>query len=196
MTAAALQFDADSHTYRVGGTVYPSVSEILSRIVDFSHVRDDVLERASRRGTLVHSACEYDDAGDLDEDDLDPAIRPYLDAWRKWREDTDAEILAVECRLHHPAIGYAGTIDRVARIVDDVYVIDIKTTCTLYPHVGVQLAAYRMLTQVGDVPRATRAAAVQLRDDGTYRMRPYNDPRDARCFMALLTLQNWIRNHE
>lgn len=79
-----LEFDSSSHTYRVGGVVVPSVTQILSPLVDFSMVTPDVLAAKAAIGTAVHLACELYDMDDLIEYDLDPVLVPYFEGWKKF----------------------------------------------------------------------------------------------------------------
>jgi hypothetical protein len=183
-----LTFDEASHTYRFGGHVVPGVTSILAPLTDFSKVPPAVLEAASQFGKAVHLACELDDELLLDEDQLDPALAPYLAAWRKFCEEHRVEWYEIELPVYHPTMRYAGTPDRIGMVDGQPSVVDIKTTAALYPSVGPQLAAYAEAKNLG--PRAKRIA-VQLKADGTYVAKTYTDPTDWPVFCSLLTLRNW-----
>src|SRR5690348_16409857 len=83
-----LLFEPDNHVYTVNGIVVPSVTQILEPLVDFSKIPAAVLEYAKLRGEAVHLACELYDQNDLDIDNLDTVIVPYLEAWIKFKADT------------------------------------------------------------------------------------------------------------
>ena len=55
-----LEFDEETHTYLVDGIIVPSVTQLLKD--QFQHkydgVPEEVLKRASQRGTEVHEAIE------------------------------------------------------------------------------------------------------------------------------------------
>ena len=78
MPADEVTFDEESHTYRVNGVIYPSVSEILAPFCDFSRVPRDVLERKRQIGRATHKCIELDEAGELDVDTVDPQVMPYF----------------------------------------------------------------------------------------------------------------------
>lgn len=186
-----LTFDADTHTYRFDGVVVPGVTTILKPLTDFSAVPPHVLDAASAFGTAVHLACELDDVGTLDEDQLDPALAPYLDAWRKFSAEHAVQWDQIEQRVYHPTMRYAGTLDRFGRVDGDLTVVDIKSSVQLYPSVGPQLAAYANALMH---PYAKRMA-VQLKADGTYVAKPYTDPSDWPMFASLLTVRTWCARH-
>jgi hypothetical protein len=52
----------------------------------------------------------------------------YLDAWKKFKTEMDVKILACEMRVFHDKFWFAGTLDRIAMIGGEKYILDIKTT--------------------------------------------------------------------
>jgi hypothetical protein len=186
-----LNFDEGTHTYRFDGNVVPGVTSILAPLTDFSRVPPAVLEAASQFGKAVHRACELDDLGELDEDQLDVALVPYLTAWRKFSVDYAVEWEQIEQQTFHATMRYAGTPDRFGKVRGQLTVVDIKSTAELYPTVGPQLSAYAHALKH---PYADRLA-VQLKADGTYVAKPYTDPTDFPVFASLLTLRNWCTRY-
>ncbi len=187
-----LTFDEATHTYRYNGIVVPGVTTILSPLTDFSRVPPHVLRAAADFGTAVHLACELDDLGTLDVESLDPALAPYLAAWRKFSSEHEVEWTLIEQPVYHKALGYAGTLDRLGRVKGLATVLDIKSSAQLYPSVGPQLAAYQ---QAAEHPTVQRMA-VQLKSDGTYTAKTYTDPTDWPVFASLLTLRTWCARHD
>jgi hypothetical protein len=188
---STLTFDEASHTYHFGGQVVPGVTSILSPLTDFSRVPPAVLEAASQFGKAVHRACELDDLGTLDEDSLDPALKPYLQAWRKFSAEHQVQWDVIEEPVYHATMRYAGTPDRFGLVNGVRTVVDIKSTAQLYPAVGPQLSAYANALLE---PFAIRMA-VQLKADGTYVAKTYKDPTDWPMFASLLTLRTWCKQH-
>ncbi len=188
---STLTFDEASHTYYFGGQLVPGVTSILTPLTDFSRVPPAVLEAASNFGKAVHLACELDDLGTLDEASLDPALAPYLAAWRKFSDDHQVQWDLIEQPVYHATMRYAGTPDRFGLVNGVRTVVDIKSTAQLYPAVGPQLAAY---AQAKMEPYAQRIA-VQLKADGTYVPKTYKDPTDWPVFASLLTLRTWCKQH-
>lgn len=189
-----LTFEPGSHIYRMDGIIIPSVTQILAPLSDFSGVPADVLQAASEFGTAVHRACELHDRRVLEEKTLDPALFPYLNAWKEFCFDFDAQWAMIESAVYHPTLRYCGQLDRFGKLGKDKYVVDIKTTAELYPTVGPQLAAYRMALPEDMRERCMRMA-VQLKADGTYATRTYVDQNDWPVFASLITLRNWCTKH-
>lgn len=187
-----LEFDAPSHTYRLDGAMVPSVTQVIAPIRDdFAGVPPDVLERKRQLGTAVHLACELDDEGELDEATLDETLVPYLGAWRKFRSETGFVVVLNEQQLGDPVLRFAGTVDRFGTIDGTQWLIDLKTSASLSAAFGVQLAGYQRLLGFTKDDAPVRRAAVQLRDDGSYRLQEYKNPNDWPAFMACLQIFNW-----
>lgn len=188
-----LHFDPDAHVYRLDGQVVPSVTQLLKPIgQDFSMVPPDVLEAKRALGTAVHLACELDDEGDLDDDSLDPVLAPYVSAWRKFKAETRAMIVMNERQLGHLTLRYAGTLDRLAKIRSDMWLLDIKTSAEPHASYGVQLSGYEELLRADEyTDQPVKRGTVHLRDDGTYRLHEFKNPNDAAAFRACLSLFHW-----
>jgi len=185
-----LQFDPDSHTYRVGGVVVPNVTSILEGvgISDYSRLAWDVRDRALRRGIAVHEATRYDDENDLDWNTLDASLRGYVEAWRRFRQETQFKPELIEHRGYNPTYGYAGTLDRLGAFpAGDKWIIDIKTG-TMPWWVSIQLAAYAAFFEE---PRSYRRMAVALKSDGTYQVQEFPGKQwqeEFNIFLAALTV--------
>jgi hypothetical protein len=192
---SALTFDEAQHEYRFDGRVIPSVTQILSPLVDYSMVPPATLERARQLGTAVHRMTELHDNDDLDEDSLSDELRPYLVGWKKFRQEANFEPITVEHRMFHRGLGYAGTSDRAGVVKGRLAVLDIKKMLTLTPAIGPQLAAYQEQHKSEGLAVLDRYA-LGLRPDGTYRLQKYEDPLDWQCFLAHLTIQNWKTKYE
>ena len=152
---APVDFQEEGHLYTHEGRPLPSVTQIL-KAEGFIDAR--FFDDWSRdRGSMVHLATAYDDAGDLDEDSLDPALIPYVEAWRKFRREsgfvTEASEVAMRSRLYN----FAGTIDTVGQ----------------FPS--------------GNITRA----AVELHNDGTYKLIPCTARQDRQIFLAAMAVHNW-----
>lgn len=205
-----LAFDPATHAYTVDGAPWPYVTGILEAMgaSDYSMVPPDVLAVAAERGRLVHQACHYDDQGDLDETTLDPALVPYVHAWRRFREDHDVQPMAalVERPLAHEVLRYCGTPDCPATMGGmrgKPVVIDRKVVAQVQPATGLQLSAYRMLlnTVADTFPTAVGFStagrlAVNLHDDGSYTTVWFTEPDDDRTWLALLKGYHWRLRHQ
>lgn len=193
-----LTFDADTHTYRLGDAVVPSVTTILKAVTDLDGINPHILAYAADRGTAVHYACELYDLDDLDWSSLSDELVPYVEAWVDFRASTGFKPERIESRVFHPGLFYAGTLDRTGVLYDERSVIDIKTTATMYPWVGLQTAAYQEALHASEpeAPRHTKRYAVQLKNDGKWKLHEYKDPTDWPTFIALCTVLNWSNKHK
>ncbi len=187
-----LEFDEPTHTYTFKGKRVPSVTQILGTLHNFDGVPEGILVAAQERGTAVHLACEFDDHGDLDESSVDDKIVGYLAAWRKFRTEMRPSWLQIEARCFHPALHYAGTVDRVCLIDGVEWVIDIKTSIASHAIWGLQTAAYAQALNMANAKRGT----VQLRNDGTYRLIEWAKKSDWATFVSLLTITNFLENNK
>ena len=197
-----LEFDEETHTYRVDGCVYPGVTTIIKPLYSLDGPSESVLEYARGRGQAVHRAAEIYNKGEQFAGPLDPVVQPYFDAWLKFVKEKRVTITSAEQRLHHPTMKYAGTWDATATMEDsgtDDWTLDIKAIAKLHASVGVQLSAYQKLREAnGRIASGVRCrrAAVQLKPDGNYLFQEYSNHSDWPTFVSCLTVHNFrVNNH-
>lgn len=186
-----IEFDKATHTYMVDGRRVPSVTQVLAPLEDYSMVPPDVLEAARLFGQHVHEACDLYNRGELDWTALDPALVPYVGAWRQFIEDTGAVVIASETRVAHAALGYAGTPDCVLAWGARTVVPDIKSTSVVPRTVGAQTAAYAKAYHSTHGGNAPSRYCIQLRPDGTYKTHPRRDPGDWSLFVSALNIHKF-----
>jgi hypothetical protein len=88
--------------------------------------------------------------------------------------------------LNKPA-WYAGTLDRTGSYRDGSSVIlDIKTSSQIKDIVGMQLAAYAECLDY----KPTRKVCVQLKPDGTYTIREFNERKWWKYFLVCKDFYN------
>jgi hypothetical protein len=208
--APVLSFDEETHVYRLDGRELVSVT---SAIREAGLMPDEhwFTKQARRRGSAVHTACWYDDEGDLDPSSVAPEIRGYLDAWRKFKHeshwgrlntDEDGRDMSAKEQRLWSIEGFAGTPDRVGElfttnpIAPDLTILDIKTGPPASWH-GPQTAGYAIAwsERTGIALHRLRRAGVHLRADGTYRLHPHTDRADFGAFRAAVVVANWRRAH-
>ena len=175
---------------------YPRVTQILKEagLVNLDHINQDILNRASAFGTAVHEACRLYDLDDLNENTLDPALRPYLNAWIKFKKDSLLENIQIEQSVISKRYQYRGTPDRISLFKGKITVIDIKTG-QIYPSAAIQTAAYLEAYNSGKsrIEKAKERLVIQLCKDGLYRLAPdkFFSKSDFSVFLATLTIRNW-----
>lgn len=188
-----LTFDEDAHRYTLHGRELMSVTTALK----LAGLIDDrwYYDQAATRGTYVHQALEWLDRGELDETSIDPQLAGYIQAYRRFLLDCHAGPLHLyEQRLCDPILGYAGTVDRVRFIGQQLSVMDIKTGPPAPWH-ALQLAAYAALVKEPLKAPLVRRWGLYLSADGTYRCVPYSDRRDWDVFKAALLVAQFKRTH-
>jgi hypothetical protein len=179
-------FDEATHTYSIDGTIpLMGVTTIIreSGLMDLRYAD----EAALGRGETVHTMTELFDKGQLDLTKFENPAVPYLEGWKKFRSESNAEILEIEQMVAHKAYRYAGRVDRYIRLNGHEAILDIKTGVRAPWH-GVQLAGYRLCYPNASV---LKCYCLYLSNDGKYRLEPKNDPGDERIFLAALTIAQW-----
>jgi hypothetical protein len=179
----------DDVAYR-NGLAIPRVTEVLvsASIVDPQWFT----EESCWRGSAVHLTCQLYDENDLNDDEIDPGLVPYLDAYKLFRRETCFVPEQIERRKIQAQYRFTGQPDRVGKVFmgGARAVIDLKSG-QISAAAAIQTAAYFELTG------APERFAVQLRPDGTYRMEQYpirDLQRDLAVFHSALNIHNWKRS--
>jgi len=153
-------------------------------------------EHGRDRGTAVHETIALDCRGDLDEDSVDPEVRPYLESWRRYqRESGDAfVVLESECEVTHGGFGYVGHIDLIVKcLAAPRLILDLKCGAPARWH-RLQLAGYALAD--ADMTRGPTAARGCLYLDGegkAAKFVKYGDRRDFDLFKAVITLAHFLK---
>lgn len=188
-----LIFEETSHIYRLDGEVLPSVTGIINKILPYDF---NASEWHMQRGTATHRACELLDNASLDWLTVDPEILPRVQAWEAFRRDMPMDLVAVEERLAHSGLRFAGTLDRIFRHNGKLIVADIKNSVSA--QVKIQLAFYSLLWTHNKKQTIDSAVAVELTEDGTYKCH-WMTARELRIAerqaLALLTVFNFARDN-
>jgi len=183
-----LTFDEENHLYCFEGKPVQSVTQILKS----AGLIDDqwFTEAARRRGQYVHEAAQYLDEEDLNWENVDPILQPYLRAYEKFKAETGFIPILIEKRLYNPTYQYAGTLDRtgVFKTRQEV-LIDIKSG-SVAPWAALQLAGYNEC-----LPKKLPRFALQLNNDGTYKLYSFKDPMDHQIFLSVLAVVRWRQHH-
>jgi len=180
-----LTFAPEKHEYRWNGTVVPSVTTVLSPLVDLSRIPRNVLEDARARGTAIHRMIELHAKGDLDEDNLPQWLQHPFAQWLKFLDQTGFEIDQSEQRVYHAQYGYAGTFDLTGKLRGKRRraLIDIKRSLLAGRVIGFQTAAYANAIDPGS---AFDRYALRLHDDKPYQLEPYQASDDFHSFLTAL----------
>lgn len=177
----------DSHEYTVDGAKKPSVTTMLKALgfIDTTWYTTG----GATRGQYVHLACHLEDINDLDESELDPALLPYLSAWRLFKQEQGYKVIETEIYHYNPTYGYCGTPDKDGLLVEKPTVVDIKTG-KFQDWTALQLALYALF-----YPEPRDRLGVELKDNGTYVLHPFKDRRDYNTALAAVHCYMWQINH-
>ena len=107
-------FCEETHTYTTAeGRRLPSVSRVIRPLTEavYGSIDPEILRRAADFGTAVHACTEYLDAGELDEESIDPEWQPYIDAYTAFLVDFKPNYLG--CLLYTSPSPRDGLLSRM-----------------------------------------------------------------------------------
>jgi hypothetical protein len=180
-----IDYDPEKHRYSVEGADFVSVTTVTRMLSNWPSGNDYNMTR----GSAVHSACEFDDLGDLNESTVDPVILPYLEAYRQFKTDHDCLWTNIETPMVNLANKYAGRPDRIGVVDRKRCIVDLKTG-GMFPSYAIQMAAYCHLTSE---PYAHARIVVNLTEDGSYTMTSFGLETLQRHFNVFLSALNIYR---
>ena len=168
----------------------------------------DHLKRAPQRssgesakiGTDVHALIETINKGD-DPGAIHPQLAPYIDTYREFLSDFQPTVLEAEATVWAGEDRYAGTLDAIIRIDDEVVLVDAKTGASgIWPDACLQAVGYARADYILDpdgterpLPPIGGAAALHIRPEG-YELIPLRIDDDVfAVFESLLTVAAWER---
>lgn len=190
-------FDAATHTYRVNGVVFPSVTEVLGPAETFAglfaNVPIDAMEMARERGTYVHEAMALLARGDLDWHSLDEQWEPFIRSGAQFLEESGIVVTAAEVPIYSERLRVAGTIDLLGDWRGRDALLDFKASAQVPVTVGPQTAGYEFLYRDlyrSNGKRRVYRFCVHLTATG-YRVIPLDDSRDEAIFLSSLNLYHW-----
>lgn len=165
-----------------------SVTELL---VAENFIDDTWFDEYSRtRGSYIHKAIHLYDIGDLDEENLDPVIVPYLGAWKKFLKESKFEVIDSEVRLYSETYRLTGMPDKVGLLNGKPTILDNKSGA-IAPWTALQLAFYELLSG-----SPHKRVAVQLKPNGKYRLAPeFKDRSDRGTVLSILNVYRWKKNN-
>lgn len=167
-----VEFDQESHTYRVGGLVKPSVTQVLDGmglVSPFCKSPD-----AASLGTELHSLFEDKDKGVLISDGLEGPYLKCLEMYESYLLDFGPVFTDIEERLYDEVLDVCGTVDRAGAD----FIMDIKTGSTIPESGRLQTAAYAMMRfplTYETVHRYCLHINPKLKN---YKIKTYEDPSD------------------
>lgn len=130
---------------------------------------DEIRDEAGRRGSTVHNLTEALDRGAevmMCNEDGSPRYKmsewAMLERYVDFRRTVKPTVVEIETNLVDSTMGFAGTMDRVLEIGDELWIVDIKTSNAIYDHYDLQLVAYWQLWCAINKVRPELATRVRL----------------------------------
>lgn len=194
---AKLLFFDEEHKYTLDDEVIPSVSEVvrfISREV-YGDVNQYMLDMAADRGTKVHKATELLDKYNTVE--CEEEYIPYVQAYIQWRKDNGIKsenIVEIEKSYGNAEMSYAGTLDRIIKMGDEYWLVDLKTSSSPQKRLwGACLNGYKLLWEAANEgKKISKMMDLQVKKDGTYSVVEIED--NPAVFLACLTLDKEMRS--
>ena len=194
--------------YRVRGRIVAGTTDVIRRagLVDPRWFTPEARER----GRIVHKIAELEDRGKLDLSSIDPRLVGYAEAYRKFKRETRFRPFLIEWRFHDRVLDVCGTLDRLGEAFEDeVLLVDLKTG-DVDDWVGLQLVSYErgVLAHPGAPAylagrglkvqkcRPIKRRALQLRADATYKLHPFDSPKEMAEWGGFVTSDPWRRRNQ
>lgn len=118
-----------------------------------------IKEAAGNKGSRVHKAIEDltkgeevkidDKYTDAEEEMAELTAEEYeaILSFVEWYKANNPKILHTEHTVINESEGYAGTIDLICEIEGQVWIIDLKTSQSIWPEYEIQISAYKHATE-------------------------------------------------
>lgn len=157
-------------------------------------------DTAADLGSRVHALAEATVRGEVVELTEDEA--PFVESYQRWLDDIGPEFIVLEEMVCSTTHGYAGTLDSIAWIDGERWLLDIKTGKAVYDETALQLVAYAKADFIGragdatrySIPEVTRYGVIHVRPDKT-RLVPFAvDDHVWRGFLSCLELYR-LKSH-
>ena len=168
-----------------------AATDWLKKIPDYQR------DTAADVGSRIHRLVEQLARGA--EPDVTAEEAPFVDGYRRFLAAFRPRFLAVEemvCSLRHR---YAGTLDAIAVIGGETWLLDVKSGSGIYPETSLQLAGYASADFIGRpgtpkrfrLPRPTRFGVIHVRPEGA-RLVEYDVDRGTfAAFLEARRLYAW-----
>lgn len=184
------RFDAAAHRYYIGELEVPSVTTVLEREQELDGIPRERLEAKREIGHRGHHAIALALHRVLDRSKLDPRLEGYVQAALRFKDETGCTVLRVEQQLYDATLRVAGTLDLLGVIDGATCIVDWKLG-EVPSTAGLQTAAYDYLYRHSYGGRPVKRFAVQLDEEGDFKIFPYKDVRDWNWFVSALNLWWW-----
>ena len=180
---------------------WPELGELppSQRLERLKKAKYEDRDQAARRGTEVHALAEALARGE--EVDVPEELAGHVEAYVDFLNSWEPVVVLSETVVANRAIGYCGTLDLIADMRHQRWLLELKTTRSgIFPESALQACAYGRaevwLDAFGDehpmdALGINRAAAVHIRADG-WDLRPLDVGEEVWAVFRHLA---WLRRH-
>lgn len=155
-------------------------------------------DKAADLGSLIHDYAEAHVLGAA-RPEAPPEAQAHLAHFNAFLEDYQPEYVMTEATVFNRRYGWAGTLDAIADIAGERWLIDYKTGKGIYAESAVQLSAYRNGEFVGmpdgteaPVPEVERCGVLHLTPTGYSLIPVQADERVYRVFLYAQQVQQFL----
>lgn len=128
----------------------------------------------------------------------DAALWAFM-AFEDWAKSVALKPVLIERTVYSKALGYAGTMDVLARVNGVLRTVDFKTGKAIYPEAHLQSAAYRVaMVEMGYAPMGGLIVRLpKVASDPAFQVVPATPAAEALpTFLAAKALWTWQYAHE
>lgn len=146
------------------------VSEILARLQNFSAIDQAILSAKAEIGTNVHKAITQSAQGQTISD-LTQREMAYYDSYDLFRNEYNPTYIMLEARFNDDNLMITGEIDALAKIGDDLVILDWKTSSSANKKIWeMQAHFYWYLLNGNKIPVGNKMLWVHLRQDKVFTL--------------------------
>lgn len=192
-----LTFEEEGHIYKLDGKVIPSVTEIINFMDEYAGIPKDVMQKAQKRGSMVHLCTHFYDNETLDYSSVDEKIEPYLAAWIQFRAYSGYVPMFSEQKVFSEKFMFAGTFDTLGFVKDELWLIDKKATAKIMPSSDLQTAGYELaiIETMYKEPKKIIRRIVHLKPNGKCEIKKCDNMNDKNTFLSALNIFNWRKKN-
>lgn len=133
---------------------YPKSAHFYEWLKSVGKDADAIRDEAGNRGSVVHKLSELYDNGEEvclfnDRGDITYRLSEWhmFEKYVAFRRSCKPQVILNEVACVSAKHLMGGTIDRVMRLNNKLFLVDLKTSNAIYSHYWLQLAAYRVLLE-------------------------------------------------
>ncbi|MEK7092034.1 MAG: hypothetical protein AAB907_00255 [Patescibacteria group bacterium] len=163
-------------------TAYPQSEQLVKWIADHGfHESREIRDSAGREGINIHKACDWLEEGKkLYSENYSTKEWHKISTFVSWFKEYSPILITKEFSIFSETGRYAGTLDRIYNISNEITLLDFKSSSSVHPHFPLQFSSYAHAIEENTDLEIVQTAALQLgsKNKDGYRFVIYPDWRD------------------